>query len=322
MPLVTSTEMFRKAYDGGYAIGAFNVNNMEIVQGITEAAAEVHAPLILQVSKGARAYANHTYLIKLVEAAVIECPDIPIVLHLDHGPDFETCKACIDGGFTSVMIDASSKPFQENVEITKKVVEYAHDHGVVVEAELGTLAGVEDEVKVAAEDSSYTHPEEVEEFVAKTGCDSLAIAIGTSHGAYKFTPAQCTRNEKGILVPPPLRFDVLEEVSKRLPGFPIVLHGSSSVPQEYVMMIIVHGGNMPDAIGIPEEQLRKAAALSVCKINIDSDLRLTMTGTIRQFFDEHPDKFDPREYLKPARANIKELVKHKLINVLGCDGKA
>ena len=322
MPLVTSTEMFKKAYDGGYAIGAFNVNNMEIVQGITEAAREVHAPLILQVSKGARAYANHTYLIKLVEAAVIECPDIPIVLHLDHGPDFETCKACIDGGFTSVMIDASSKPFQENIEITKQVVEYAHDHGVVVEAELGTLAGVEDDVKVSAEDSSYTHPDEVEEFVTKTGCDSLAIAIGTSHGAYKFTPAQCTRNEKGILVPPPLRFDVLEEVSKRLPGFPIVLHGSSSVPQEYVRMINEHGGKMPDAIGIPEEQLRKAAAMSVCKINIDSDLRLTMTGTIRQFFEEHPDKFDPREYLKPARANIKELVKHKLINVLGCDGKA
>jgi len=314
--------MFKKAYDGGYAIGAFNVNNMEIVQGITEAAREVKAPLILQVSKGARAYANHTYLVKLVEAAVIECPEIPIALHLDHGPDFETCKACIDGGFTSVMIDASSKPFAENIEITKKVVEYAHDHGVVVEAELGTLAGVEDEVKVSAEDSSYTHPEEVEEFVTKTGCDSLAIAIGTSHGAYKFTPAQCTRNEKGILVPPPLRFDVLEEVSKRLPGFPIVLHGSSSVPQEYVKMINEHGGKMPDAIGIPEDQLRKAAAMSVCKINIDSDLRLTMTGTIRQFFDEHPDKFDPREYLKPARANIKELVKHKLINVLGCDGKA
>lgn len=322
MPLVTSTEMFQKAYGGGYAIGAFNVNNMEIVQGITEAAAEVNAPLILQVSKGARAYANHTYLIKLVEAAVIECPNIPIVLHLDHGPDFETCKACIDGGFTSVMIDASSKPFEENIEITKKVVEYAHDHGVVVEAELGTLAGVEDDVKVSAEDSSYTHPEEVEEFVAKTGCDSLAIAIGTSHGAYKFTPAQCTRNEKGILVPPPLRFDVLEEVSKRLPGFPIVLHGSSSVPQEYVKMINEHGGKMPDAIGIPEEQLRKAASMAVCKINIDSDLRLTMTGTIRQFFDEHPDKFDPREYLKPARAAIKELVKHKLIHVLGCDGKA
>jgi len=322
MALVTTTEMFKKAYDGGYAIGAFNVNNMEIVQGITEAARDLEAPLILQVSKGARAYANHTYLVKLVEAAVIECPDIPIALHLDHGPDFETCKACIDGGFTSVMIDASSKPFEENIAITKKVVEYAHDHGVVVEAELGTLAGVEDDVKVSAEDSSYTRPEEVEEFVTRTGCDSLAIAIGTSHGAYKFTPAQCTRNEKGILVPPPLRFDVLEEVSKRLPGFPIVLHGSSSVPQEYVKMINEHGGKMPDAIGIPEEELRHAAELSVCKINIDSDLRLTMTGTIRKFFEEHPDKFDPREYLKPARANIKDLVRHKLIHVLGCAGKA
>ena len=231
MPLVTTTEMFKKAYDGGYAIGAFNVNNMEIVQGITEAAQEEKAPLILQVSKGARAYANHTYLVKLVEAAVIECPDIPIALHLDHGPDFETCKACIDGGFTSVMIDASSKPFEENIAITKKVVEYAHDHGVVVEAELGTLAGVEDDVKVSAEDSSYTRPEEVEEFVTKTGCDSLAIAIGTSHGAYKFTPAQCTRNEKGILVPPPLRFDVLEEVSKRLPGFPILGYVYKRQPQ-------------------------------------------------------------------------------------------
>ncbi len=322
MPLVTSTEMFKKAYDGGYAIGAFNVNNMEILQAITEACREEHAPVILQVSKGARAYANHTYLVKLVEAAVIECPEIPIVLHLDHGPDFETCKSCIDGGFTSVMIDASGEPFAKNIEITRKVVEYAHDHGVVVEAELGTLAGVEDEVKVSAEDSSYTRPEEVEEFVSKTGCDSLAIAIGTSHGAYKFTAAQCTRNEKGILVPPPLRFDVLEEVSKRLPGFPIVLHGSSSVPQNYVQMINAHGGKMPDAIGIPEEQLRKAATMSVCKINIDSDLRLTMTGTIRQFFDEHPDKFDPREYLKPARANIKELVRHKLVDVLGCSGKA
>ena len=321
MPLVTSTEMFKKAYDGGYAIGAFNVNNMEIVQGITEAAQEVNAPLILQVSKGARAYANHTYLMKLVEAAVIET-GLPICLHLDHGDTFETCKSCIDGGFTSVMIDASSKPFAENIEITKKVVEYAHDHGVVVEAELGSLAGVEDEVQVSAEDSSYTRPEEVEEFVSKTGCDSLAIAIGTSHGAYKFTAAQCTRNEQGILVPPPLRFDILEEVSKRLPGFPIVLHGSSSVPQNYVKMINENGGKMPDAVGIPEEQLRKAASMSVCKINIDSDLRLTMTGTIRQFFSEHPDKFDPREYLKPARANIKELVKHKLINVLGCDGKA
>ena len=322
MPLVTSTEMFKKAYNGGYAVGAFNVNNMEIIQGITEACKEEHAPVILQVSKGARNYANPTYLVKLVEAAVIECPDIPIVLHLDHGDSFETCKSCIDGGFTSVMIDASGKPFAENVEITKKVVEYAHDRGVVVEAELGTLSGIEDEVKVAAHEASYTRPEEVEEFVAKTGCDSLAIAIGTSHGAYKFTAAQCTRNEKGILVPPPLRFDVLEEVVKRLPGFPIVLHGSSSVPQEYVKMINENGGKMPDAVGIPEEQLREAAKLAVCKINIDSDLRLAMTGTIRQFFNEHPDKFDPREYLKPARANIKELVRHKLRDVLGCAGKA
>ena len=312
MPLVTSTEMFKKAYDGGYAIGAFNVNNMEIVQGITEACREEKAPVILQVSKGARAYANHTYLVKLVEAAVLECPEIPIVLHLDHGPDFETCKACIDGGFTSVMIDASSKPFAENIEITRKVVEYAHDHGVVVEAELGTLAGIEDDVKVSAEDSSYTHPEEVEEFVSKTGCDSLAIAIGTSHGAYKFKPG----------TDPKLRFDILEEVSQRLPGFPIVLHGSSSVPQNYVEMINAHGGKMPGAIGVPEDQLRHAAELSVCKINIDSDLRLAMTGTIREFFDAHPDKFDPREYLKPARANIKELVRHKLVNVLGCAGKA
>ena len=321
MPLVTTTEMFKKAYSGGYAIGAFNVNNMEIVQGITEAAKEVSAPLILQVSKGARAYANHTYLVKLVEAAIMET-GLPICLHLDHGDSFETCKSCIDGGFTSVMIDASSKPFAENIEITKKVVEYAHDHGVVVEAELGSLAGVEDEVQVSAEDSSYTRPEEVEEFVNKTGCDSLAIAIGTSHGAYKFTAAQCTRNEKGELVPPPLRFDILDEVVKRLPGFPIVLHGSSSVPQEFVKMVNANGGKMPDAVGIPEEQLRQAARSAVCKINIDSDLRLAMTGTIRQFFNEHPDKFDPREYLKPARATIKELVKHKLIDVLGCDGKA
>ena len=321
MPLVTTTEMFKKAYDGGYAIGAFNVNNMEIVQGITEAAKEVSAPLILQVSKGARAYANHTYLTKLVEAAVIET-GLPIALHLDHGDSFETCKSCIDGGFSSVMIDASSESFEKNIEITKKVVEYAHDHGVVVEAELGSLAGVEDEVNVSAEDSSFTHPEEVEEFVSKTGCDSLAIAIGTSHGAYKFTPEQCTRNEQGILVPPALRFDVLEEVTKRLPGFPIVLHGSSSVPQEYVAMVNANGGKMPNAIGVPEEQLRKAAGMSVCKINIDSDLRLAMTGTIRQYFNEHPDHFDPRQYLKPARANIKEVVRHKLINVLGCAGKA
>ena len=320
MALVTSTEMFKKAYDGGYAVGAFNVNNMEIVQGITEACKEEKAPVILQVSKGARAYANHTYLVKLVEAAVIECPEIPIVLHLDHGPDFETCKACIDGGFTSVMIDGSAHSFEENIAVTKKVVEYAHDHGVVVEGELGTLAGIEDEVSHAV--GSYTRPEEVEEFVSKTGVDSLAIAIGTSHGAYKFKPEQCTVNEKGVLVPPPLRFDILEEVSKRLPGFPIVLHGSSSVPQEYVQMVNAHGGKMPNAIGVPEEQLRHAAKLSVCKINIDSDLRLAMTGTIRQFFDEHPDKFDPREYLKPARANIKEIVRHKLRDVLGCAGKA
>ena len=319
MALVTSTEMFKKAYDGGYAIGAFNVNNMEIIQGITEAAAELQAPLILQVSKGARAYANRTYLKKLVEAAVIET-GLPIVLHLDHGDSFETCKSCIEDGFTSVMIDASSKPFEENIEITRKVVEYAHDHGVVVEGELGTLAGIEDEVSHAV--GSYTRPEEVEEFVTKTGVDSLAIAIGTSHGAYKFKPEQCTRNADGILVPPPLRFDILEEVSRRLPGFPIVLHGSSSVPQEYVKMINENGGNMPNAIGVPEEELRHAAQLSVCKINIDSDLRLAMTGTIRAYFNEHPDHFDPRQYLKPARANIKALVEHKLKDVLGCAGKA
>ena len=312
MALVNSTEMFKKAYAGGYAIGAFNVNNMEIVQAITEACKEEMAPVILQVSKGARAYANHTYLVKLVEAAVLECPEIPVVLHLDHGPDFETCKACIDGGFTSVMIDASSKPFEENIEITKKVVEYAHAHGVVVEAELGTLAGIEDDVKVDAGAASYTRPEEVEEFVTRTGCDSLAIAIGTSHGAYKFKPG----------TKPQLRFDVLHEVEKKLPGFPIVLHGSSSVPQNYVQMINEYGGAMPGAIGVPEEQLREASRSGVCKINIDSDLRLAMTGTIRKFFNEHPDKFDPREYLKPARANIKELVRHKLVNVLGCNGKA
>ena len=321
MPLVTTTEMFKKAYHGGYAIGAFNVNNMEIVQGITEAAKDLEAPLILQVSKGARAYANHTYLIKLVEAAVIET-GLPIALHLDHGDSFETCKSCIDGGFTSVMIDASSKPFAENIEITKKVVEYAHDHGVVVEAELGTLAGVEDEVSVSAEDSSYTRPEEVEEFVSKTGCDSLAIAIGTSHGAYKFTPEQCTRNEQGVLVPPPLRFDVLEEVSKRLPEFPIVLHGSSSVPQAFVEKVNRFGGRMPNAVGIPEEQLRKAATMSVCKINIDSDLRLAMTASIREYMAEHPDHFDPRQYLKPARQAINDMVAYKIVDVLGCDHKA
>ena len=322
MALVTTKEMFAKAYDGGYAIGAFNVNNMEIVQGITEAAGELKSPVILQVSKGARAYANHTYLVKLVEAAIIENPEIPIALHLDHGDTFELCKSCIDGGFTSVMIDASSKSFEDNIALTRQVVEYAHDHGVVVEAELGTLAGVEDEVAVEHGHESYTRPEEVEEFVSRTGCDSLAIAIGTSHGAYKFKASQCTRNADGVLVPPPLRFDVLRECIKRLPGFPIVLHGSSSVPQNYVAMINANGGKMPDAVGIPEEQLREAARSAVCKINIDSDLRLAMTGTIRQFMAEHPDKFDPREYLKPARANIKELVRHKLIDVLGCAGKA
>ena len=311
MPLVTTKEMFEKAYNGGYAIGAFNVNNMEIVQGITEAAKDLNAPLILQVSKGARAYANHTYLMKLVEAAVIET-GLPIALHLDHGDTFELCKSCIDGGFTSVMIDASSKPFEDNIAITRKVVEYAHDHGVVVEAELGTLAGIEDEVKVSAEDSSYTHPEEVEEFVSRTGCDSLAIAIGTSHGAYKFKPG----------TKPQLRFDVLEEVSKRLPGFPIVLHGSSSVPQEFVRIINENGGNMPGAIGVPEDQLRQAASMAVCKIDIDSDLRLAMTASIRKYFTEHPDHFDPRQYLGPGREAIKEMVKHKIVDVLGCDGKA
>ena len=327
MALVTSTEMFKKAYTGGYAIGAFNVNNMEIIQGITEAAIEKRAPLILQVSKGARAYAKHVYLMKLIEAAIEDAEqtagfDLPIVVHLDHGDTFELCKSCIDGGFTSVMIDGSSKSFEDNIALTRQVVEYAHDHGVVVEGELGTLAGVEDEVKVSAEDSSYTRPDEVEEFVNRTGVDSLAIAIGTSHGAYKFTAAQCTRNEKGILVPPPLRFDILDEVAKRLPGFPIVLHGSSSVPQEFVKIINENGGKMPDAVGIPEEQLRKAAEGAVCKINIDSDLRLAMTACIRQYFNEHPDHFDPRQYLKPARAAIKAMVEHKLVDVLGCDGKA
>ena len=321
MPLVTTTEMFKKAYDGGYAVGAFNVNNMEIVQGITEAAAELRSPVILQVSKGARAYANHAYLMKMVEAAVELNPEVPIALHLDHGDSFELCKSCIDGGFTSVMIDMSSKSFEENIAITRQVVEYAHAHGVVVEAELGTLEGVEDEVVVEAGQASYTRPEEVEEFVTRTGCDSLAIAIGTSHGAYKFRPEQCTRNEKGILVPPPLRFDVLEEVTKRLPGFPIVLHGSSSVPQEFVQMVNQYGGNMPDAIGIPEEQLRKAATSAVCKINIDSDIRLAMTAQIRKHLFENPSHFDPRQYLKPARQAVKDMVAHKIVNVLGSNDR-
>lgn len=321
MALVNTKEMFKKAYEGGYAIGAFNVNNMEIVQGITEAAKMENAPVILQVSKGARAYANHTYLVKLVEAAIKET-DLPIVLHLDHGPDFETCKACIDGGFSSVMIDGSHLSFEENIAVTRKVVEYAHDRGVTVEGELGRLAGVEDDVKVSAADSSYTRPEEVEEFATRTGCDSLAIAIGTSHGAYKFTAAQCTRNEEGILLPPPLRFDILEEVSKRLPGFPIVLHGASSVPQNFVKIINENGGKLPDAVGIPEEQLRKAATLAVCKINIDSDLRLAFTAMLRQHFNEHPDHFDPRQYLTDARTSLRDMVRHKIVNVLGCAGKA
>ena len=311
MAIVTTKEMFKKAYEGGYAVGAFNVNNMEIIQGITEAAGELKAPVILQVSKGARAYANHTYLVKLVEAAAQE-NDIPIALHLDHGDSFELCKSCIDGGFTSVMIDASSKPFAENIELTRKVVEYAHDHGAVVEAELGTLAGVEDEVVVEAGKEMFTRPEEVEEFVSKTGCDSLAIAIGTSHGPYKFKPG----------TKPQLRFDVLEECAKRLPGFPIVLHGASSVPQNFVEEINKYGGNMPGAIGIPEEQLAQAAKLAVCKINIDSDIRLAMTASVRKYMAEHPDHFDPRQWLKPARQAVKEMVAHKIVNVLGCNGKA
>jgi len=309
LPLVTTKEMFKKAYEGGYAIGAFNVNNMEIIQGITEAAKEVNAPLILQVSAGARKYAKHTYLMKLIEAAVIET-DLPIAVHLDHGDSFEICKACIDGGFTSVMIDASHLPFEENIKLTKQVVDYAHPRGVVVEAELGRLAGVEDNVKVAEHEAIYTDPAEVEEFVSRTGVDSLAIAIGTSHGAYKF---------KGE---PKLRFDILEEVQRRLPGFPIVLHGASSVIPEYVETINKYGGQMPGAKGVPEEMLRKAASMAVCKINIDSDLRLAMTATIRKVFAENPGEFDPRKYLGPAREEIKKIVKHKLINVLGCAGKA
>mgnify|MGYP000204273251 CR=1 FL=1 len=309
MPLVTSTEMFKKAYDGGYAIGAFNVNNMEIVQGITEACQEEHAPVTLQVSKGARAYANHNYLVKLVEAAVICCPDIPIVLHLDHGPDFETCKACIDGGFTSVMIDASSKPFAENIEITKKVVEYAHDHGVVVEAELGTLAGIEDEVKVAAHEASYTRPEEVEEFVSKTGCDSLAIAIGTSHGAYKF---------KGK---PELDFARLEKITNMLPGYPLVLHGASTVIPSFVEECNKYGGKLDGAQGVPEDMLLQAGKFGVCKINIDTDLRLAMTASIRKHLVENPGDFDPRQYLKPARQAIQDMVAHKMRDVLNSSNR-
>jgi fructose-bisphosphate aldolase class II len=311
MPLTTTKEMFKKAYEGGYAVGAFNVNNMEIVQGITEAAASLNAPVILQVSAGARKYANHTYLMKLVDAAVAET-GVPIALHLDHGADFETCKSCIDGGFTSVMIDGSHHSFAENIEITKKVVEYAHSKGVTVEGELGRLSGVEDDVNVSDEDASYTRPEEVQEFVEKTGVDSLAIAIGTSHGAFKFKPGQ----------KPQLRFDILEEITKLLPGFPIVLHGASSVPQEFLEEINKYGGDMPGAIGIPEDMLRQAAKSAVCKINIDSDIRMAMTAAIRKYMAQNPGHFDPRQYLTPARQAVKDMVAHKISNVLGCNGKA
>ena len=318
MALVTTTEMFKKAYAGGYAIGAFNINNMEIVQAITEAAGEVKSPVILQVSAGARKYAKPAYLMALAQAAVADS-GIDLALHLDHGADFDICKACIDGGFSSVMIDGSKHSFADNIALTRKVVEYAHAHGVVVEGELGKLAGIEDDVHVDAADSSYTQPDEVEEFVTRTGVDSLAIAIGTSHGAYKFTPEQCTRNADGVLVPPPLRFDILEEISRRLPGFPIVLHGASSVPQEFVREINALGGKMPDAIGIPEEQLRRAATMAVCKINIDSDIRLAMTAAIRRTFAEKPSVFDPREYLGAGREAVKAMVKHKIVDVLGSD---
>ncbi|HIS78903.1 class II fructose-1,6-bisphosphate aldolase [Anaeromassilibacillus sp. An200] len=312
MPLVNTKEMFKKAYEGGYAIGAFNVNNMEIVQGITEACQELNAPVILQVSAGARKYANHTYLVKLVEAAVKVNPDIPIALHLDHGASFEICKDCIDGGFTSVMFDGSSKPYEENVEEARRVAEYAHKYNVTVEAELGQLAGVEDDVKVEDDKAQFTDPDEVQDFVTRTGVDSLAIAIGTSHGAYKFKPGQ----------KPQLRLDILQEVSNRLPGFPIVLHGASSVIPEYVEMVNKFGGEMPDAIGIPEEMLREAAKMAVCKINIDSDIRLAMTATIRKYFAENPSHFDPRQYLAPARTAVKDMVAHKINVVLGCAGKA
>lgn len=305
MPLVTTKEMFKKAYEGGYAIGAFNVNNMEIVQGITEAAAEERCSVILQASMGARKFAGPIYLRKLVEAA-IEKTDLPLVLHLDHGPDFEACKDCIDSGFTSVMIDGSHLPFEENIKLTRRVVEYAHDHGVVVEGELGRLAGVEDDVNVSAEDALYTDPAEVEEFVSRTGVDSLAIAIGTSHGAFKF---------KGE---PKMRFDILEEVARRLPSFPIVLHGASSVMPEYVEMINQFGGKMDGAQGVPEEMLRKASSMAVCKINVDSDLRLALTGAIRKHLAENPGHFDPRQYMTPARDAIKNVVRHKIAHVLGC----
>lgn len=308
MPLVGSQELFKKAYAEGYAIGGFNVNNMEILQAIVDAAQETRSPLILQVSAGARKYARHEYLFKLVEAA-LQTTDVPIVLHLDHGEDFEICKSCVDGGFTSVMIDASSRSFADNIAETKKVVEYAHAQGVSVEAELGTLAGVEDDVNVSAENATYTNPDHVKEFVEKTGVDSLAIAIGTSHGAYKF---------KGEAK---LDFDRLEKISKLVPGFPIVLHGSSSVPQDLVAQCNKFGGDLPGAKGVPEDMLRRAATSAVCKINIDTDLRLAMTATIRKVFSEKPSEFDPRKYLGPARSAIKELVKHKIVNVLGSNHK-
>ena len=311
MPLVTTKEMFKKAYEGGYAIGAFNVNNMEIVQGITRAAKKLNAPVILQCSAGARKYASHGYLVAMVKAAAEET-GLPIALHLDHGPNFETCKDCIDGGFTSVMIDGSSLPFEENIAVTKKVVEYAHAHGVVVEGELGTLAGVEDDVQVDADDAFYTSPEEAYEFVKATGVDSLAIAIGTSHGAYKFKPGQN----------PELRFDILNEVSEKLPGFPIVLHGAASVNQDHIKIINEFGGQMPDAIGIPEDMLRKASSLAVCKINVDSDIRIAMTAALRKHLSENPTQFDPRQYLTPARDLIQEVVEHKIKDVFGSDNKA
>lgn len=323
--LVNTKEMFAKAVKGGYAIPAFNFNTMEQMQAIIQAAVETKSPVIMQVSKGARKYANPTILRYMAQGAVeyakeLGCAHPQIVLHLDHGDSFETCKSCIDSGFSSVMIDGSSLPFEENIALTKKVVEYAHQYDVTVEAELGVLAGVEDEV--AAEESHYTKPEEVVEFATKTGCDSLAISIGTSHGAYKFKPEQCTRDPKtGKLIPPPLAFDVLKAVEQKLPGFPIVLHGSSSVPQEYVDIINTFGGKLPDAVGIPEEQLREAAKSAVCKINIDSDSRLAMTAAIRKHFAEHPEQFDPRQYLSPAREEMKKLYIHKIVNVLGSNDK-
>lgn len=322
--LVNTRDMFAKAIKGGYAIPAFNFNNMEQMQAIIQAAVETKSPVILQVSKGARQYANQTLLRYMAEGAVeyakeLGCENPQIVLHLDHGDSFETCKSCIDMGFSSVMIDGSHLPYEENVALTKKVVDYAHQFDVTVEGELGVLAGVEDDV--VAEHHTYTRPEEVVDFVTRTGCDSLAISIGTSHGANKFKPEQCTRNAEGILVPPPLAFDVLEGVEKELPGFPIVLHGSSSVPQEEVATINKYGGALKDAIGIPEEQLRKAAKSAVCKINIDSDSRLAMTAAIREIFATKPGEFDPRKYLGPARENMKKQYEHKIINVLGSDNK-